>query len=289
MAKAIVTGGAGFIGHHLVDLLLREGHKVEVWDDLSTGKVERIPFTKVSFRNINLITDRLPDIEVDWVFHLASPVSVQESIENPDKYEKGICVATSRLVSWASRKKVSNFVFASTAAVYGDREDVPFVEDSKLNPISPYAQYKLIAEHMLSAFSDLNINVFRFFNVFGEDQPNTGSYAPAVALFLKQHLANEPITITGDGAQTRDYVYVKDVCSAMYKSTQLGKSSYSVMNLGFGQETSIIDIAKVISGNLIYIPARKEPRRSCADITAAKKQLEWSPITSILQWVQKQK
>jgi len=289
MAKAIVTGGAGFIGHHLVDLLLQEGHKVEVWDDLSTGKVRRIPFTKVSFRNINLITDKLPDTEVDWVFHLASPVSVQESIENPDKYEKGICVATSRLVSWACRKKASNFVFASTAAVYGDREDVPFVEDSKLNPISPYAQYKLIAEHMLSAFSDLNINVFRFFNVFGEDQPNTGSYAPAVALFLKQHSANEPITITGDGTQTRDYVYVKDVCSAMYKSTQVGNSSYSVINLGFGQETSITDIAKAISGNLIYIPARKEPRRSCADITAAKKQLEWSPVTSILQWVQKQK
>lgn len=289
MARAVVTGGAGFIGHHLVELLLQEGHKVEVWDDLSTGKVERIPFTKVSFRNLNLITDKIPDIEADWVFHLASPVSVQESIEDPGKYEKGICVATSRLASWASRKKVSNFVFASTAAVYGDREDVPFKEGSKLTPISPYAEYKLIAEHILSAFSDLNINVFRFFNVFGEGQPSTGTYAPAVALFLKQYSANEPLTITGDGSQTRDYIYVKDICSAMYKSTQVGKLSYNVMNLGYGQETSVIDIAKVISGNLIYIPARKEPHRSCADITAAKKQLEWSPIVPILQWVQKQK
>tara|TARA_R110000803_G_scaffold1349_5_gene4457 strand:+ start:17200 stop:18072 length:873 start_codon:yes stop_codon:yes gene_type:complete len=285
--KAIVTGGAGFIGHHLVNLLLSEGYSVEVWDNLSTGKLERVP-DNVTFRKIDLTIDNLPETSADYIFHLAAPVSVQESIENPYKYEQGCFMATKRVLDWAVKNNVSDFTMASTAAVYGDADIVPLTETSDKNPMSPYAMWKLNAEHMLQQYNErfpIRTTALRFFNVFGEGQHDSGSYAPAVALFLKQFEAFQPITVTGTGKQTRDYVYVKDICSALYKSIIHPAREFRVMNVGTGEETSVLDIAETFAGEIKFIPARKEPMRSCANTDMIKTKLDWAPSKSILQWI----
>ena len=287
MAKVIVTGGAGFIGHHLVNLLLSEGHKVEVWDNLSTGKLERVP-EAATFRKLDLTIDILPDVSADWVFHLAAPVSVQESLENPHKYEQGCFMATKRVMDWAIKQNVTDFTLASTAAVYGDREDAPFVEDSEKRPMSPYATWKLNAEHVLKNYNErfgIRTTALRFFNVFGEGQHDSGSYAPAVALFLKQFEAFQPITVTGDGQQTRDYIYVKDICKALYKTVLKPWKEFRVMNAGTGEETSILEIAKTFGGEYKFIAPRVEPKRSCASINKIQTELGWEPSKSILTWI----
>ena len=289
MARAIVTGGAGFIGHHLVNLLLEEGHTVEVWDNLSTGKLENIPSNpNCTFRELDLTIDILPEVSADWVFHLAAPVSVQESLENPYKYEQGCFMATKRVLDWSVAHGVTDFTLASTAAVYGDREDAPFVEDSELKPMSPYAEWKLNAEHLIKQYNQrfgMRTTALRFFNVFGEGQHDSGSYAPAVALFLKQFEAFQPITVTGDGQQTRDYIYVKDICKALYSTMKNPWGTTRVMNVGTGEETSIIEIARAFGGEYTFIAPRVEPKRSCASISTIQKELRWQPSKSILAWI----
>ena len=293
MATIIVTGGAGFIGHHLVKLLLNEGHNVHVWDNLSTGKLENVPsHVNCTFTKLDLTIDTMPDIKADWVFHLAAPVSVQESLENPIKYEQGCFMATKRVLDWAVKHDVTDFTLASTAAVYGDREDVPFIENSELRPMSPYAQWKLNAEHLINQYNErfnLRTSALRFFNVFGEGQHDSGSYAPAVALFLKQFEAFQPITITGDGQQTRDYIYVKDICKALYRTMTHPLPEFRVMNVGTGEETSIIEIARAFGGEYKFIAPRVEPKRSCASINKIGKELQFEPSKSILTWIKEVK
>ena len=293
MARVVVTGGAGFIGSHLVKLLLSEGHHVEVWDNLSTGKLENLPSdARCTFTKLDLTIDVLPTIKADWVFHLAAPVSVQESLENPYKYEQGCFMATKRVLDWAVANEVTDFTLASTAAVYGDREDAPFEEDSEKRPMSPYAQWKLNAEHLLKQYNGrfgMRTTALRFFNVFGEGQHDSGSYAPAVALFLKQFEAFQPITVTGDGQQTRDYIYVKDICKALYSTIKHPWGSFRVMNAGTGEETSIIEIAKAFGGEYKFIAPRVEPKRSCASINSIQRDLGWQPSKSILSWIKEVK
>lgn len=288
MARVVVTGGAGFIGHHLVNLLINEGHEVHVWDNLSTGKLENIP-DSATFTKLDLTIDTLPtDLKADWVFHLAAPVSVQESLENPYKYEQGCFMATKRVLDWSVAHGVTDFTLASTAAVYGDREDAPFTEDSELKPMSPYATWKLNAEHLIKQYNQrfgMRTTALRFFNVFGEGQHDSGSYAPAVALFLKQFEAFQPITVTGDGQQTRDYIYVKDICKALYSTMKNPWGTTRVMNVGTGEETSIIEIARAFGGEYTFIAPRVEPKRSCASISTIQKELRWQPSKSILAWI----
>jgi len=284
MAKALVTGGAGFIGSNLVNFLLKEGHEVEVWDDLSTGKLERLS-KEVEFKRLDLTRDVLPDIEVDWVFHLAAPVSVQESLENPSKYMYGCFGTTYRMLDWSRRNNAKSFTLASTAAVYGETDQVPVKETDELNPISPYAEWKLKAEDCLSMYkSYFTCTALRFFNVYGNGQSNTGSYAPAVARFLDQYRSGQTITVTGSGLQTRDYVHVNDICSALYES---GKriGPFLIMNVGSGKEIAILDIANAFETNITFIDKRKEPMRSGADITLIKSKLAWRPKENIFEWI----
>lgn len=286
MARAIVTGGAGFIGHHLVNLLIEKGYKVEVWDNLSTGKKERIN-PRATFKQLDLTYDILPPMKTDIVFHLAAPTSVQESLENPYKYEQGCYMTTKRLADWAVKQGVLSIVLASTAAVYGEPPNVPVVESTQLNPMSSYAEWKLAAEQLLAGYQHqfkIHCTALRLFNVYGEQQPSSGSYAPAVALFLKQFEAFEPITVTGDGLQTRDYVWVGDVVRAFELAGRKLADDFRVMNVGTGEELTILEIAESFGGEIKHVEARKEPRRSCANIDKISN-IGWQPSTSILKWI----
>jgi UDP-glucose 4-epimerase len=286
--NVLVTGGCGFIGHHLVKQLVSLGHQVVVWDNLSTGKKERLP-DGVELNVIDILCDELPNGIYDAVFHLASPTSVPESILHPIKYENG-CLDMTRIVfEWSVTNNIKYFTFSSTSAIYGESQDIPLSEEMGESPISPYAKYKSLSEKYLNVFSenlDCQISVMRFFNVFGEEQPSEGSYAPAIAKFISQLNSGNPITVTGDGLQTRDYVYVVDVVNALVLTLENKKYRYNIFNVGSGIESRILDIAKQINDNIVFIEERKEPKRSCADITKIKEVLGWEPTTTIFKWIE---
>jgi len=285
--KAIVTGGAGFIGHHLVNLLIEQGHEVEVWDNLSTGKKSRI-HENALFRKIDITVDEMPATWADTVFHLAAPTSVQESLENPYKYEQGCYMSTKRMLDWGLANGVQNFILASTAAIYGEPVNIPVSESSEINPMSPYAEQKRNSEVLMAAYQrnfKIKCTALRLFNVYGEGQPDSGSYAPAIALFLKQFEAFQPITVTGTGEQTRDYVYVKDVVNAFLLASEHPAEDFRIMNVGNGEELTILEIAEAFGGEIKFIEARKEPMRSCSDASRIKKELNWTPTETVLSFI----
>lgn len=285
--KILVTGGAGFIGHHLSNKLYELGYEVHVWDNLSVGKKERLN-DGIHFKQINILNDELPEINYDVVYHLASPTSVPESLDNPEKYRMGCYEMTVKIVNLCISSNVKEMVFSSTSAVYGDTNEFPTSEISKLNPLSPYASYKLLAENyirLISESTQTRFTICRFFNVFGEEQHNQGSYAPAVAIFLKQYYEQNPITVTGNGKQTRDYIYVKDVVNFLIGT--IGQINYKcdVFNLGYGKDLTIQSIAEVFNHNITYMDERKEPKKSLSDITKANQIYGWKPKVSVLQWI----
>lgn len=285
--RILVTGGAGFIGHHLANRLYELGHEVHVWDNLSVGKKERLS-EGIVFNEIDILTDKLPPFEYDVVYHLASPTSVPESLENPEKYERGCYQMTRRVVDMCRDFNVRDMIFSSTSAVYGDTDEFPTNESSKLNPLSPYASYKLLAEDYIDSiknYMDTKFTICRFFNVFGEEQHNQGSYAPAVAIFLKQYGEGNPITVTGDGQQTRDYIYVKDIVDFLVRA--MGQTQYKreIFNLGYGKDLTIQSIAEVFNHEIKHIEERKEPKKSLSDITKAKQLHGWEPKVSVIKWI----
>jgi UDP-glucose 4-epimerase len=285
----VVTGGCGFIGHHLVNRLIDIGKTVVVFDNLSTGKKERLP-EGVKLYKLDLTIDELPNLEnVDAIYHLAATTSVEESLQNPAKYKNHILNATRRLLLWAKDMNARRVVMASTAAVYGDPSIIPTHEGVPVNPISPYAEYKWRAENHLAHChgKGLTTSCLRFFNVFGEGQPTSGSYAPAVARFMAQYENFEPITVTGDGSQTRDYIYVKDIVAALIIA--MTRDNFFILNLGSGEELTILEIAESFGGEITHIPARKEPYQSCADIKMASIELGWTPTKNIIKWIHENK
>ena len=291
--KVIITGGAGFIGHHLVKKLLNLGWSVTVLDNMSTGSLDNLPtHERLVVIELDIIHDKLPELDFDYLVHLASPVSVPESIEMPMKYWQGIGIASRRILEWAYVKGAKAVVASSTAAVYGSIDRIPLKETDQTSPMSPYAEFKLEMEHMLTSYHrpEFRCTALRFFNVFGEGQRNVGGYVSAVPIFLKQYKDHLPITVTGDGKQTRDWIYVGDVVNAIYMSLyQDWSSQMPIYNVGSGIETSVLDLAKTFQGKIIYIEARDEPNRSVSDISRIKKELGWTPEMSLLNWIKKVK
>jgi UDP-glucose 4-epimerase len=288
--RAVVTGGAGFIGSHLVKKLLSNGYYVTVLDDFSTGDMDNLePHPNLMIEVRDITVDELPAIQFDTLFHLAAPVSVPESLEDPMKYWTGICVGSRRVIDWAYEMGAKTVVAASTAAVYGDSIDVPLKESSQPQPMSPYAEFKLEMEYMLASYNrpEFKCSALRFFNVFGEGQRSTGGYRSAVPIFLEQYQSFKPITVTGDGSQTRDWIYVGDIVNALIEqSNSEYQSDMPVYNVGSGAETQVIEVAEALGGEIIHIEKRDEPHRSCADISLITNQLKWRPETNLLSWIQ---
>ena len=294
--KCIVTGGAGFIGSNLVDRLIKSGHEVIVIDDLSTGFEENIN-SKAEFYNRDISNFYPVDFGifegVDTVFHLAAMARVQLSIENPLLYHDKNVNGLVNILEASRLAGVKRFVFSSSSSIYGDTKQLPTLENSDLNPISPYALHKLIGEQYCQLYSRLyNMETvcLRYFNVYGERQLLEGAYCLVMGIFATQKLDGKPMTINGDGEQERDFTYVGDVVQANIKaatSNLVGKGE--VINIGSGKCNSVNQLADMIGGERIYKDPVIEPRVTWADNTLAKKIIDWDPEVELEDWLPKYK
>ncbi len=246
--KMVVTGGAGFIGSHIVELLASMGFNVVVFDNLSTGnlnKIEQFPVTFIEgdIRNIETLMDTFKN--VDTVFHLAAAISVPESLEKPKEYVDINVNGTLNIIEAAKKSGVKRVVFSSSAAVYGDEPTLPKTEDMKPCLLSPYAATKLSGETYLKMYESPTFSAvsLRYFNVFGPRQDADSPYAAAIPKFINQALKNEDIGIFGDGTQSRDFIYVKDVARANLHAVEIDSGIYNVCN---GKPTVIAPLAERI-------------------------------------------
>jgi len=296
--KYIVTGGAGFIGSNLVDLLIDKGHEVEVIDNFSTGKKENCNEKAKYFEldiSENSSYENLKNILLgsDGVFHLAALPRVQESIDNPLHFEKNNTLSTINILKACADSSVKRLVYSASSSAYGNAVDLPLKEEHPVNPISPYAMQKYYGEVACRMFANvygIETVSLRYFNVYGERQSLEGAYALVMCVFAKQRLNNEPLTIRGDGEQRRDFTHVKDIAKAnllAMNSKRVGNGE--VINIGNSDNRSVNQIAKMIGGPTINVDPVVEPRETLADNSKAKHLLGWSPSIMIEDWVKKYK
>lgn len=286
MANYLVTGGAGFIGSHLVTALVKRNDKVRIIDNLSTGKKESLhpeaEFVETDIRQLDKIKPIFKG--VDGVFHVAALPRVQASIENPLACNASNIDGTLNVIWAAKEAGVKRIVYSASSSAYGDSAKLPLTEDMMPNPISPYALQKYVGEEYMklaAMFWGLETVSLRYFNVFGPNMASEGAYVTVIAIFNRQKLNNQPLTPTGDGEQTRDFTYVDDVVRAnllAMSSTNVGKGE--VINIGNSDNRSVNYIAQVIGGPVNKIAARVEPRNTQADTAKAKKLLGWQPQTT---------
>lgn len=276
MKKYIVTGGAGFIGSHLVKALTQAGHEVRVVDN-------RAPDKKIDVRNYEDLLDIFK--RAYGVFHLAAISSVPFSIEQPKESHDNNVTGTLNVLAAAKEAGVQKVVYASSSAVYGGSNKVPQHEKLTPQPQSPYALHKYIGEQYCNLFYNLfglPAVSLRYFNVYGPGMSDSGPYASVIKTFLKQKAFGKPLTITGDGRQTRDFVFVDDVVRAtMLAMEQDSAGRGEVINIGSGKSYSINTLAAIIGGPGKHIEPREEPRDSLADISKARELLGWSPSVAL--------
>jgi len=293
-SEILVSGGAGFIGSHIVDRLLDEGFKVRVLDNLSTGDVTNLAqyqnkksfqFIEGDIRNFDLVKRTVKG--VDAVFHEAALVSVSRSVENPLLSNEINVTGTVNLLNACVDAHVKRFVLASSCAVYGDTETLPNHENLAPKPLSPYAADKLAAETYAKVFHNvygLETVSLRYFNVYGPRQ-KYGPYSGVISILINRLLENKPPIIYGDGEQTRDFINVKDVVEANMLALSKGEAVGEVLNISTGEATTINKLTETIQkimGKTSLKPVHAEPRpgdikHSYGDITKARKNLEYEP------------
>jgi UDP-glucose 4-epimerase len=284
-AVALVTGGAGFIGSHVADALVADGHKVTVIDDLSSGREANVP-KEAELQVVDIRSREAAEIvrrsKPQAIFHLAAQMDVRRSTENPSFDADVNILGTLNLLTAAVEAGVTQVIFASTGgAIYGEQETFPAPEKHPTRPLSPYGVAKLACERYLYYFHAerrLNATCLRYANVYGERQ-NPHGEAGVVAIFLDRLLRGEPCTINGDGLQTRDYVHVSDVVRA--NMAALGRPGFEIYNVGTGIESTVLDIyaglARAVGSSLepLHGPAKPgEQRRSSVDARRIRHELD---------------
>ena len=292
MQRAIVTGGAGFIGSHIVDELIKMGVQVTIIDDFSTGKVENVNPAAYCWKQ-DLATVNIDDLtqfmeHVDTVFHLAALARVQPSIEQPIPYHDANVTGTHNLLVAASDAGVKRFIFNSSSSVYGDAK-VPTSEDHVLNPISPYALHKLIGEQYCKLFStlyDIDTVSLRYFNVYGDRMALDGAYRLAIPIFATQINEGKPCTINNDGNQKRDYTYVGDVVKAnIMCAKSLKEFKGDVYNVGNGDNVSVNELVDMMGGEKSYGNKVIEPFETLACNAKIDLDLDWKPEGNLKKWI----
>ena len=293
--KILVTGGAGFIGSHIVEYLVQRGNNVIVLDNLSNGKMQNmskvsddINFVNGDVRDYNLVEQLVKD--VDSVFHEAALVSVPESFKMQNEYFDVNVNGTENILKLA-KEYGFKIVYASSSSVYGNPKSVPIKEDDDRNPLNPYAKTKLEDELLAEKYSEMGVHVIglRYFNIFGRRQSK--EYAGVIKLFLKKIQQNKAPIINGDGSQTRDFVYVEDVVKANILAMD-SNIKYKFLNVGTGFSISILDLANAcIEASGLSLKPVHGPQLpgdildSKADLELIKKSLEWKPITKLEDWL----
>ncbi len=288
--KILVTGGAGFIGKHLVKSLIEKGNMVTIFDNFSNAEKSSVSYlVNMGAKIIKGDITKLEDItnatkEHDVVVHLAAKISVEESIKNPSETFHINVNGTRNVLIACEKNRVKKLIVASSAAVYGESSpEIKLTENSKINPISPYGESKVMMEHEIREFiakHNMNCVILRFFNIYGVEQ--SPEYAGVITKFMERIATNKPLEIFGDGMQTRDFVSIKDVISAIYDAIENGKNG--IYNIASGRTIIIKELAEFmisLSGKdleIIYSDAKKgDIRFSQADISLAKKELRYLP------------
>lgn len=295
--KALVTGGAGFIGSHLSDLLLSKGHQVTVLDNLCGGWLKNLEGAaknpNFSFVSVD-ICDRgslAPHFEnIDWVFHLAALADIVPSIEKPRDYFETNVNGTYNVLEAAKNANVKRFLYAASSSCYGLPEQFPTPETSPISPQYPYALTKYLGEQLVLHWSKvyrLPALSLRLFNVFGPRSRTTGVYGAVFGVFLAQKLHGKPYTVVGDGTQTRDFTFVSDVADAFLTAAQFDLSN-ECMNVGSRGHYSVNRLVQLLEGPVVHIPKRPgEPQCTFADVAKIEKKMDWKAKVSFEEGVKR--
>ncbi|MDD5584277.1 MAG: SDR family oxidoreductase [Candidatus Omnitrophica bacterium] len=295
--RALVTGGAGFIGSHLTEKLLAEGLRVVVVDNLETGRLDnlkpfaknpRFSFIKEDINNTVKIAKYFKSI--DWVFHLAALADIVPSVVNPSAYHKANVDGTVAILEAARYAGIKKFVYAASSSCYGIPSAYPTSEEAAISPQYPYALTKYIGEsfclHWAKVYK-MPVVSLRLFNVYGPRSRTSGAYGAVFGVFLAQKLHGKPFTVVGDGNQKRDFIYVSDVAQAFLNAASSDVCN-EIFNVGSGNPQSINALVALLEGEVIHIPKRPgEPDCTWADIEKIKKTLRWQPRISFEEGVRR--
>ncbi len=293
--KAIVTGGAGFIGSHLSRQLAADGHQVVIIDNLACGQLENIKTLltdkEVSFHQADI---RQPEVltelfdGADWVFHLAGLADIVPSIEMPEDYYQVNVSGTFNVLRAAQKAGVSRFIYAASSSCYGMPEEFPTDEHAPIRPQYPYALTKNLGEQLVLHWGQvykLPVVSLRLFNVYGPNSRTNGAYGAVFGVFLAQKINGQPFTVVGDGCQTRDFTFVTDVVKAFICAAESDLTG-EVFNVGSGGTYSINRLVELLGGDVVYLPKRPgEPDCTFADINKITTQLGWHPRVDFDQGV----
>lgn len=294
---SLVTGGCGFIGSHIVDKLLKEGHTVRVIDNITTGRLENLEHHKnnnnlkiyqLDIRNKEEIKDVFKN--VDYVFHMAALADIVPSIQKPWEYYSTNVLGTYNVVECAKDAEVKKLVYAASSSCYGIPEKFPTNEGEKIQPQYPYALTKRLGEETVLHWGQvygLPVISLRLFNVYGTRSRTSGTYGAVFGVFLAQKLAGEPFTVVGTGEQTRDFTYVTDVADAFYTAA-ISDVVNQVFNVGSGGTYSVNRLCELLEGEVVHIPKRPgEPDCTFADTTKIENVLHWKAKISLEEGVKK--
>ena len=297
--KVLVTGGAGFIGSHVVEQLLDLNFEVIVVDNESSDVHDNFYWRsdtenhKVDICDYEKFSSLCKDVEV--IFHLAAEARIQPTLINPILAAQSNTVGTCCVLQSARENGVKRVIYSSTSSAYGLKNPCPLREDMPKDCLNPYSVTKTSGEELCKMYTNLfglETVCFRYFNVYGERQPLKGQYAPLVGIFFRQKANGEAMTIVGDGKQRRDFTYVKDIACANILAADLNNKNIvgELINLGTGTNHSVLEIKDLIGGDFIHIEARAgEARETLADNNKAKKLLQWNPKQDFAEWIHQNK